>query len=75
MITSSCFTSTAKFQAQTMVIFKLDPIPRNLLNHKSCNLDVFIYFIYCASPRQTFYHSLKEHHIISNIPKFRCEML
>jgi hypothetical protein len=25
--------------------------------------------------RQTFHHSLKEHHKISNIPKFRCEML
>jgi hypothetical protein len=24
-------------------------------------------------PRQTFHHSLKEHHKISNIPKFRCE--
>jgi hypothetical protein len=24
---------------------------------------------------QKFYHSLKEHHKISNIPKFRCEML
>jgi hypothetical protein len=25
--------------------------------------------------RQKFQHSLKEHHKISNIPKFRCEML
>jgi hypothetical protein len=25
--------------------------------------------------RQNFHHSLKEHHKISNIPKFRCEML
>jgi hypothetical protein len=25
--------------------------------------------------RQKCYHSLKEHHKISNIPKFRCEML
>jgi hypothetical protein len=25
--------------------------------------------------RQRFYHSLKEHHKISNIPKFRCKML
>jgi hypothetical protein len=25
--------------------------------------------------RQNFSHSLKEHHKISNIPKFRCEML
>jgi hypothetical protein len=25
--------------------------------------------------RQKFHHSLKEHHEISNIPKFRCEML
>jgi hypothetical protein len=25
--------------------------------------------------RQKFHYSLKEHHKISNIPKFRCEML
>ena len=25
--------------------------------------------------REIFHHSLKEHHKISNIPKFRCEML
>ena len=25
--------------------------------------------------RQIFHHNLKEHHKISNIPKFRCEML
>jgi hypothetical protein len=25
--------------------------------------------------RQNFHHSLKEHHKISNIPKFRCELL
>ena len=25
--------------------------------------------------RQNFHYSLKEHHKISNIPKFRCEML
>jgi hypothetical protein len=25
--------------------------------------------------RQKCHHSLKEHHKISNIPKFRCEML
>ena len=25
--------------------------------------------------RQKFHHSLKEHHKISNIPKFRCGML
>ena len=25
--------------------------------------------------RQKFHHSLKEHHKISDIPKFRCEML
>jgi hypothetical protein len=25
--------------------------------------------------KQKFHHSLKEHHKISNIPKFRCEML
>jgi hypothetical protein len=26
-------------------------------------------------PRERFYHNLKEHHKISNIPKFRCKML
>ena len=25
--------------------------------------------------RQKFHHSLKEHHKISNIPKFRCKIL
>ena len=25
--------------------------------------------------RQEFHHSFKEHHKISNIPKFRCKML
>jgi hypothetical protein len=25
--------------------------------------------------KQNFHHSMKEHHKISNIPKFRCEML
>jgi hypothetical protein len=25
--------------------------------------------------RQTFHHSLEEHQKVSNIPKFRCEML
>jgi hypothetical protein len=25
--------------------------------------------------RQKFHHSVEEHHKISNIPKFRCEML
>jgi hypothetical protein len=25
--------------------------------------------------RQKFHHRLKEHHKISNIPKFRCEMV
>jgi hypothetical protein len=25
--------------------------------------------------KQKFHHSLKEHHKIGNIPKFRCEML
>jgi hypothetical protein len=26
-------------------------------------------------PGQKFHHSLKEHHKMSNIPKFRCEIL
>jgi hypothetical protein len=30
---------------------------------------------YLDKSRQKFHHSLKEHHRISNIPKFRCEML
>ena len=30
---------------------------------------------YLDKSRQTFHHSLKEHHKISNIPTFRCEML
>ena len=36
--------------------------------HYRLNFDLNTY-------RQKFYHSLKERHKISNIPKFRCEML
>jgi hypothetical protein len=36
--------------------------------HDRLNLDL-------NKSRQKFHHSLKEHHKISNIPKFRCEML
>jgi hypothetical protein len=32
-------------------------------------------FDICKSAGQKFHHSLKEHHKISTIPKFRCEML
>jgi hypothetical protein len=30
---------------------------------------------YLDKSRQNFYHGLKEHYKISNISKFRCEML
>jgi hypothetical protein len=30
---------------------------------------------YLDKSKKQFYHSLKEHHKISTIPKFRCEML
>jgi hypothetical protein len=35
------------------------------LNEQNFDLDKY---------RQIFYHSLKKHHKISNIPKFRCKM-
>jgi hypothetical protein len=34
-----------------------------------------LYLFDLDKSRQKFHHSLKEHHKISNIPKFRCEML
>jgi hypothetical protein len=37
-----------------------------LPNEQNFDLDKF---------RQKFHHGLKEHHTISNIPKFHCEML
>jgi hypothetical protein len=40
----------------------MDPLP----NEQNFDLD---------KSRQKFHHSLKEHHKISNISKFRCEML
>ena len=40
----------------------------NLRNTNRLNFDL-------NKSRQKFHHSLKEHHKISNIPKFRCEML
>jgi hypothetical protein len=55
------------------------------------NIDLYIYMKLLVMPimdhspinqnfefnksRQKFHHSLKEHHKISNIPKFRCEKL
>jgi hypothetical protein len=46
---------------------RLTAIPKDLFpNEQNFDLD---------KSRQTFHHSLKEHHKISNIPKFRCEML
>jgi hypothetical protein len=44
----------------------LPPINGLLPNEQNFDLD---------KSRQTFHYDLKEHHKISNIPKFRCEML
>jgi hypothetical protein len=45
-----------------LVIVAMDLLP----NEQNFDLD---------KSRQQFYHTLKEHHKISIIPKFRCEML
>ena len=49
-----------KFYVFTLILLDLFP------NEQNFDLD---------KSRQKFHHSLKEHHKISNIPKFRCEML
>ena len=48
-------------------LFELLPKPMDHLHYR-LNFDLNTY-------RQKFHHSLKEHRKISNIPKFRCEML
>ena len=45
-------------------------VSRNLMDHLHYRLNFDL-----NKSRQKFHHSLKEHHKISNIPKFRCEML
>jgi hypothetical protein len=42
----------------------------NLMDHSPINQNFEL-----NKSGQKFHHSLKEHHKISNIPKFRCEML
>jgi hypothetical protein len=43
---------------------------------KTCGVfPIFFNFEWTYSLIGKFYHGLKEHHKISNIPKFRCEML
>jgi hypothetical protein len=55
-------TINASFTTQEvrLVLIDLSPFERNFDLDKS---------------GQKFHHSVKEHHKISNIPKFRCEML
>ena len=48
-------------------VYRNDPMPMDHLHYR-LNFDL-------NKSRQKFHHSLKEHHKISNIPKFRCEML
>jgi hypothetical protein len=48
-------------------------IPHVLLGREFCTWRTFN--LITKISRQKFHHSLKEHHKISNIPKFRCEML
>ena len=49
-----------KSSSDLLVLMDHSPINQNFELNKS---------------RQKFHHSLKEHHKISNIPKFRCKML
>jgi hypothetical protein len=50
------------------------PIARANCN-KGMDLSPYNYNFDLDKSKQKFHHSLKEHHKISNIPKFRCEML
>jgi hypothetical protein len=51
---------------ETEVCMKYEPSIDHLRNRLNFDLN---------KSRQKLHHSLKEHHKISNIPKFRCEML
>ena len=51
------------------LLFK-DRFQSNLMDHLHYRLNFDL-----NKSRQKFHHSLKERHKISNIPKFRCEML
>jgi hypothetical protein len=51
-----------------ILLFKGNVMDICIIGHKRLNFDLH-------KSRQKFHHSLKEHHKISNIPKFRCEML
>jgi hypothetical protein len=46
-----------------------------LKNRWLIDLSAFEWNFDVDMPGQKFHHSLKEHHKISNISKFRCEML
>jgi hypothetical protein len=54
------FPPNAKPDEASLEVMDHSPINQNFELNKS---------------RQKFHHSLKEHHKISNIPKFRCKML
>ena len=54
------------FLVSVMIILTLTLLIDHLRNRLKFDLN---------KSRQKFHHSLKEHHKISNIPKFRCEML
>ena len=63
-----CFYNSAHATDQTLFSFTFrGQVSMDLLpNEQNFDLD---------TSRQKCHHSLKEHHKISNIPKFRCEML
>jgi prolipoprotein diacylglyceryltransferase len=67
-----------------MIVFYLLKKNENQYQKKiNDNTDILIFFaiVFCFILckiyfiLQNFHHSLKEHHKISNIPKFRCKML
>jgi hypothetical protein len=58
----------------TQVLYKDNIIDRSFNYHSMDHLHYRLNFDLNKS-RQKFHHSLKEHRKISNIPKFRCEML
>ena len=76
----NCSFATSTFPDQWKIA-KLRPIPKDGKkpfedeNSRPIDLSPYNQNFDLGKSRQIFHHSLKEHHKISNIPKFRCEML
>jgi hypothetical protein len=64
-LSSAARAILAHFQI-SLVVLIINCTPSRVITYTNLDLN---------KSRQKFHHSLKEHHKISNIPKFRCEML